>query len=225
MAFAMLTIPLVDGLAKHLSNTYSPLFLSWARYAVASLIVLPFAARVHGSQIFPRERRIPHLLRTPFLIAAMTLYFLSIARIPLATAASTYFVEPIIAVVLSVILLKDRMTSRKVLSLTLGFIGSMVILRPSGSTNVGVLLALGAGIFFAFYLIATRQAAQESDPIRTLVFQCVAGTVLFTPQAILSWSTPVWNDLLFFAGLGLFSAVSHILSITAFRPACLSGTH
>ncbi|SRR6266540_3426601 len=52
MAFAMLTIPLVDGLAKHLSNRYPPLFLSWARYAVASLIVLPFAARIHGSQYF-----------------------------------------------------------------------------------------------------------------------------------------------------------------------------
>jgi drug/metabolite transporter (DMT)-like permease len=90
-------------------------------------------------------------------------------------------------------------------------------LRPGGSTDAGVLLALGAGIFFAFYLITTRQAAQESDPIRTLVFQCVAGTVLLTPQAILAWSTPAWNDLLFFAGLGLFSAVSHILSITAFR--------
>ena len=84
----MLTIPLMDGLAKHLSNRYSPLFLSWARYTVASLIVLPFAARIHGFQIFPRERQIRHLLRTLFLIAAMMLYFLSIARIPLAIALS-----------------------------------------------------------------------------------------------------------------------------------------
>ncbi len=116
----------------------------------------------------------------------MTFYFLSIARIPLATAASTYFAGPIIAVVLSVVVLKERMTSRKALSLTLGFVGSMVILRPGGSTDPGILLALGAGVFFAFYLIATRQVAQESDPIKTLAFQCVAGTVLLTPQAILS---------------------------------------
>jgi len=219
MTFAMLTIPLVDGLAKHLSTSYSPLFLSWARYAVACLIVLPFAARIHGSHIFPEERQTSHLLRTLFLVAAMTFYFLSVARIPLATAASTYFVGPIIAVVLSVVVLKEHLTSRKALSLTLGFVGSMVILRPGGSTDPGILLALGAGVFFAFYLIVTRQAAQESDPIKTLAFQCVAGTVLLTPQAILSWSAPAWNDLLFFAGLGLFSAVSHILSIVAFRHA------
>ncbi|MGH7490799.1 MAG: DMT family transporter [bacterium] len=222
MTVAMLTIPLVDGLAKHLSVSYSPLFLSWARYAVAGLIVLPFAAGRHGTRIFPAERRASHFFRTVFLITAMTLYFLSIARIPLATAVSTYFVGPIMAVVLSVAVLKERMTTRKALSLTLGFVGSIVILRPGGSMDPGMLMALGAGVCFAFYLIATRRAAQESDPIKTLAFQCVAGTVLLTPQAVFSWSGPTRNDLPFFAALGLFSAASHILSIVAFRHASAS---
>jgi drug/metabolite transporter (DMT)-like permease len=217
MTVAMLSIPLVDGLAKHLSARYSPLFLSWARYVVACFIVVPLAAAIHGPRLFPAERRASHVFRTVFLVTAMTLYFFSIARIPLATAVSTYFVGPIIAVVLSVILLKERITPQKVLSLILGFAGSIVILRPGGSMDPGILLALGAGVFFAFYLIATRQAAQESDPIKTLAFQCVFGTVLLTPQAIVSWSAPAWNDLLFFAGLGLFSTISHILSIVAFR--------
>jgi drug/metabolite transporter (DMT)-like permease len=41
--------------------------------------------------------------------------------------------------------------------------------------------------------------------------------VLLTPQAVVSWSAPASNELLFFAGLGLFSAISHLLSIAAFR--------
>jgi drug/metabolite transporter (DMT)-like permease len=219
MTAAMLSIPLVDGLAKYLSASYSPLFLSWARYAVACLIVLPFAAAIHGPRLFPPEQRLSHVLRTVFLVMAMTLYFLSLARIPLATAVSASFVGPIVAAVLAVVVLKERMTSRKTLSLTLGFVGSIVILRPGGSIDPGILLALGAGVFFAFYLIATRQAAQHSDPLRTLAFQCVVGTALLTPQAIVSWSAPASSDLLFFAGLGLFSAISHILSIVAFRRA------
>jgi drug/metabolite transporter (DMT)-like permease len=150
MTVAMLSIPLVDGLAKHLSVSYSPLFLGWARYAVASLIVLPFTAAIHGPRLFPAERRASHVFRTLFLVTAMTLYFLSIARLPLATAVSTFFVGPIIAAVLSVIVLKERLTSRKALSLTLGFVGSIVILRPGGSMDPGILLALSAGIFFAF---------------------------------------------------------------------------
>ena len=83
----------------------------------------------------------------------------------------------------------------------------------------GILLALGSGIFFAFYLIATRQAAQVSDPVKTLAFQCVVGALLLTPQAVAAWSTPALSDVLLFAALGALSAVSHLLSIAAFRHA------
>jgi drug/metabolite transporter (DMT)-like permease len=217
MILAMLSVPLVDGLAKYLSASYSPLFLGWARYAVASLVVVPFAAVIRGRRLFPTERRVSHVGRTVCLVAAMTLYFLAVARLPLATAASGYLVGPIIAVVLSVAVLRERMTSGKALGLTCGVAGSLVILQPGGSTDPGILLALGAGILFGFYLIATRQAAQASDPVQTLAFQCVVGTVLLTPQAVQSWRTPASGDVLFFAGLGGFSALSHILSIAAFR--------
>lgn len=217
MIVAMLTIPLVDGLAKYLTAAYSPLFLSWARYVVACAIVLPVAAVYHGTRVLPAERRVAHTLRTVFLVISMTLYFMAIARIPLATAVSAYFVGPIIAVVLSVPVLKERLTTRKVLSLVLGFVGALVILRPGATIESGLLLAFGAGLFFALYIIATRQAARDSDPLQTLVFQCAIGALLMTPQAVASWTTPAWSDLIFFVGLGVFSAAGHILSIIAFR--------
>ena len=64
MTLAMLSIPLVDGLAKHLSLDYSPLFIGWARYAVASVIVAAVAAAMHGRHLFPTEQLRSHILRT-----------------------------------------------------------------------------------------------------------------------------------------------------------------
>jgi drug/metabolite transporter (DMT)-like permease len=217
MTLAMLSIPVVDGLAKHLSADYSPFFIGWARYAVACFFVVPLAAAMHGRRVFPAERRTSHLLRTVSLVAAMTLYFLAIAEAPLATAATASFVGPIVAVALAIALLNERLTPRKLLSLVLGFGGSLVILKPTGSVEPGVLLALAAGMTFALYLVATRHAAALSDPVKTLTFQCVVGALILTPQAALFWSTPAWTDFAFFAGLGLFSAASHLLSISAFR--------
>ncbi len=216
MSLAMLSIPLVDGLAKHLSADYSPLFISWARYVVACMIVVPIVMATRGSKIFPSKRLGAHTLRTVFLVTSMTLYFMSIAIIPLATAVSAYFVAPIIAVVLSLIFLKEKLTIRKLLSLILGFGGAMVILRPTSDIEFGILLAFGAGAFFALYMIATRQASQQSDPFKTLAFQCVMGAVLLAPQGIWTWTTPALDDLVFFLGLGAFSTISHLLSIKAF---------
>lgn len=217
MTAAMVSIPLVDGIAKYLTAAHSPLFVGWARYAVAGLIVLPIAILRNGRNIFPTERRASHLLRTFVLVLSMTLYFLALARIPLATAISAFFIGPIVAVVLSIFILKERLTWPKVASLTLGFIGAIVILRPGAELDPGILLAFGAGLCFALYLIATRWASQSSDPIKTLAFQCVIGTLLLTPQAALTWTTPQWSEFGFFLCLGLFSAFSHMMSIAAFR--------
>ena len=217
MALAMLSIPTVDGLAKYLSAGYSPLFLGWARYAVATLIVLPIAAMRHGTRIFPSEGRPSHVLRTLCLVISMTLYFLALARIPLATAISAFFIGPIAAVVLSVFVLKERVNWPKIASLVLGFTGALVILRPGAEVNTGILLAFAAGLCFSVYLVVTRLAAQKSDPVSTLAFQCAIGTLLLTPQAIATWAIPQLNDLGFFLALGIMSAFSHLLSIAAFR--------
>ena len=217
MATAMLAIPAVDGIVKHLSAGYSPLFLSWARYLVACAAVLPAAVALHGRNILPSERLGSHALRTLFLVSSMSLYFLAIARIPLATAASSYFVAPIIAVALSALLLKERLTWPKVVSLGLGFAGSLVILKPGGGFDPGILMALGSGVLFAFYLIATRRASQGSDPLKTLAFQCLLGALLLAPQALLTFSTPALSDLPFFLALGVLSALCHLLTIAAFR--------
>lgn len=217
MTVAMLAIPTVDGIAKHLSAGYSPLFISWARYLVACLAVLPVAAFLHGGRVLPSERLGSHALRTLFLVSSMSLYFLAIARIPLAIAASTYFVAPVIAVALSALLLKERLTWPKLASLVLGLAGSLVILKPGGGLDPGILLALGSGVLFAFYLIATRRASQGSDPLKTLAFQCLLGALLLAPQAALTFSPPAWSDLPLFVALGVLSALCHFLTIAAFR--------
>jgi drug/metabolite transporter (DMT)-like permease len=80
-----------------------------------------------------------------------------------------------------------------------------------------VLFALATGLFFAFYMIATRMASEHSDPLKTLTFQCVAGAVLLAPQAVWSWSMPSPGDLKFFAAIGVLSLISHGLSIAAFQ--------
>lgn len=217
MAIAMLGVPMVDGIAKYLSADYSPLFIGWARYAVACLIVIPLAYRYHGMRMFPEEQRFAHLVRTAFLVTAMTLYFLAIARIPISLAVSAYFVGPIVAVALSVLFLKETFTRWKLLSLVLGFVGSIIVLQPSGDIEIGLIMAFGAGLFFALYLIATRQASQNSDPIKTLAFQCVLGTVLLSPQAAFTFELPQLDVLWLFAGLGLISAIAHLMTILAFR--------
>ena len=217
MTIAMLSIPMVDGLAKYLSADFSPLFISWARYAVASCIIIPIALARFGRTILPSSQLSAHFFRTLCLVTAMTLYFLALSRIPMATAASAFFISPIIATVLAVFIAKEKFTFVKLVSLGLGLCGMLLIAKPGISIEPGVFLAVVAGVAFAVYLVATRLASQNTDPIKTLTFQCIVGSLLLLPQALLTWNLPAPEYYLFFVILGVISVSSHLLSITAFR--------
>ena len=219
MIAAMLLLPAVDAMAKWLAASHSPWFLIWVRYTASCLFVLPVAMRFHGQRIFPDSDLGKHGLRACFLVIAMLLYFLAIARIPLSLAVAAYFVGPIVAVLLATVVLGERLTAAKAASLAFGFIGTLLVLHPLGEIDFGVIFALGSGIFFGAYLVATRTAARSSPAVRTLAFQCVCGAVLLTPQAVFNWSAPDLSALLLFAAMGLVSAVSHFLAISAFRHA------
>ncbi len=218
MAVVSLVVPSVDGIAKHLSADHSPLYVSWARYSVACAIVLPLVAARFGWRVFPGEQLGVHVLRTVLMITAMTFYFLAISLIPLGNAITAFFVGPIVAMALAVVFLREPLTLVKVASLALAVFGTLVIVGPSGgAVDLGLVLALVSGACFGLYMIAARLASQASDPLKTLAFQCALGTLILTPQAVWTWSTPGLDELGLFLALGIISAACHILGILAFR--------
>ena len=219
MAAAMLVVPTVDGIAKVLSEAHSPLLISWARYAFSCIFVLPWALLRRSRNFLPREELSAHALRTFFAAAAMCCFFVGISFAPLADVTSAYFVGPIIAALLSVLLLGEALTRRKLGALLLGFLGTLVVVNPAGGLNAGLLLGVAAGALFAFYMIATRKASRASDAVSTLAFQCLFGTVFLTPLAIWQWSPPSTGELGLLVLMGAVSAACHFMTISAFRHA------
>lgn len=223
MAAAMLLVPTVDGIAKTLSASHSPLLIGWARYAFSCVFVLPWALSRRGLDILPREALPAHALRTAFAAAAMCCFFTAISFAPIADVTAAYFVGPIAGALLAVPLLGEALTRRKVAASVLGFAGALVIVDPAGGLNAGLnagmLLGVAAGMLFAFYMIATRRASRASDAVSTLVFQCLFGTAILAPLAIWQWSPPSAGDLKLLFLMGAISAACHFMTISAFRHA------
>ncbi|SOC84477.1 Threonine/homoserine efflux transporter RhtA [Ensifer adhaerens] len=220
MATSSAIIPVADGIAKVLSENHSALLVSSGRYFAASFLLLPIAFMKHkGSALPPRHRLKPHIMRTLLMVLAMTLFYVSIVTIDLATAVAAFFIGPVVASVAAVFMLREKMTRVKLAALALGFVGAIVIARPGAAMSPGVLLALAAGVCYGFYLVSTRLASGETTPLQALVFQNVFGTILLLPQAILTWSSPSGYDLLLLLGMGAISLICHTLTINAFRHA------
>lgn len=220
MGLAMLIVPGVDGLAKHLSATYSPLMIGGVSYVAAALMVTPFAIRRHGWAVFPQTQKRLHLLRVALLMGAGTLYFVAIARIPMATAVTAYFICPVAAALLAVLVLRERMTPIKLASLALGVAGAVVILQPgAGAIEPGVLFAFASGLAFAAFQVTTRKVAGGAGPLQTLAFQYVGGLAILGPQTLLNWTTPRVGDLWLFGAMAAISLATHGMVVLAYRRA------
>ena len=222
MAGAMLIIPTSDAIAKYLSGAHSPAFLSWVRYVAALGFILPVALLWRGQQspalpASPRRYWLSQILRTAFLVTAMTLYFVAIARIPLADALGAYFIAPIVATLLAAIALRERLDRRKLLAVALGFVGAILVVRPGSETSTDTLIALASGVCMACYLVMTRATAQGRSPVATLTIQLVLGIAMLMPFALLQWTTPTPEGLLLILLMGLVSTLSNLMTISAFR--------
>lgn len=220
MAVAMLVIPAADAIAKYLSGAHAPVFLSWARYVAALGFALPLVLVQQARRPGPlttRGQLLPQLVRTAFLVAAMTLYFIAIARIPLADALGAYFVAPIAATLLAAIVLRERLDRRRLAAVALGFAGALLIVRPGTQASADTLIALASGGCMACYLVLTRATAQDSPPLATLTIQLVIGILLLTPFVLAQWTTPTREALLLILLMGLLSTASNLMTIAAFR--------
>lgn len=217
MTLAMFVIPVRDGIAKHISETLPVFTIAWGTYCAAAIIAAPVALRVHGRGAILPAGLPSQTARTLLLVGAMTMFFFSIRTVPLANAIAAYFVAPFVAAILAPFVLKERFTWVIACAVTLGFAGVIVVLQPQGYFDANILWAVGAGLLFAIYMLATRLAARQAPPLAALSYQSVLGAIVLTPFALGSGIQGVGAFFGFFLLIGLLQSLSHGLSIAAFR--------
>lgn len=217
MIASVCTIPLVDGIAKHLSAAYTVMFVAWARCCSGAIWVLPFGLLGHRKEPLDARGARLQLLRTVLLLIAMMLYYAAIARVPMADALGAYFISPIVVTILSRVILRERLTVQRVLAVTIAFAGVLVVIRPGVEMDVGLLLAAASGTTFAIYIIVTRIVSRAASAPVTLAFQYVAGALLLSPFVLPSLPVlePDLSGLLLL--MGVLSVLSHALEIAALR--------
>lgn len=217
---AMAIVPLMDGIAKHLSTEMSVMQVSWARYFAHFAILLPIILIKHRpAQLIP-SRPVLQLVRGGLLLVSTVCFFWAISLMPLADALAIVFVSPLVVTALSPWLLGETVGLRRWSAVVVGFIGACIIIQPGPEMfNSGALLALAAGTLYALYLIATRRLAGSAPPLVTLFYTALVGAVLLSLIVPFTWTTPNLEQIGWMASLGLIAAVGHFLVIKAFQMA------
>ncbi|MDZ7799713.1 MAG: DMT family transporter [Trueperaceae bacterium] len=217
MMGAMILLPVMDGFAKHLQTRYPVAQVVWARYLFHLLVMLPLVLARFGPRALWPERVGVQVFRGSLLLGATTLFFSSIARMPLADTLALFFVSPLVVTVLATLVLGEPVGWRRAAAVAVGFAGVLVILRPgTGVFEWTALLAVGAGTVHGLYMLTTRKLAGSAPPLVTLAYTALVGAIVMSAIVGFVWVPPTPGDFGLMLLLGLLAAAGHFLIIKAF---------
>ena len=110
------------------------------------------------------ERLTQHGLRNMAHFTGQNLWFYAVTIIPLAQVFALEFTSPIWVLLLAPLFLGEKLTRMRGLAVLLGFVGILIVARPSPSTfNIGLAFAAGSAVFFALTNIATKRLTRHES--------------------------------------------------------------
>jgi drug/metabolite transporter (DMT)-like permease len=216
LAWALL--PFMDVIAKHLSSEMSFLQITWARYFFTVFFALPLMFFFFRKNLKWTTEPKLQFIRGLLLFFANVLFFYSISIISMAKALTLAFVAPLITTALSPFILNEKVGLRRWLAVSVGFVGSLIVIRPGFlDFNFATIAGLGTGFFYGLYLIVTRKLHTSDNPLLTLLL--TGGVGLFIGSFVVSfvWINLTFNQWLLLALMGIFACLGHFFLILSLK--------
>jgi drug/metabolite transporter (DMT)-like permease len=215
---AWVMLPIMDGFAKYLSSDLPVLQITWARYFFTVAFTFPIMFFFYRNQLKWSDKPKLQFIRGLILLIANICFFYSISVISLAKALTLAFVAPLIVTAFSPMFLGEKVGFRRWSAVVIGFVGSLVVIRPGFvEINPASLAALGTGIMYGFYLIITRKLSTSDNPLLTLLLTGVVGAVIITCVMPFVWVKPTLNQWSMMAAIGVFACIGHLFLILSLK--------
>ncbi|MDC0059665.1 DMT family transporter [Pelagibacteraceae bacterium] len=216
LAWAIL--PFMDTIAKYLSTELSFFQITWARYFFTVFFTLPFMFFFSRKNLTWSTQPKLQIFRGLTLFFANILFFYSISIISMAKALTLAFVAPLITTALSPIFLGEKVGLRRWSAVIVGFVGSLIVIRPGFiEFNLATIAALGTGFFYGIYLIITRKLHTSDSPLLTLLLTGVVGAVFASFLVPVVWINPTFNQWALLALMGIFACLGHFFLILSLK--------
>ncbi len=216
MILAMIVIPFLDVFAKQLTEYYSVMQVSWARFLFHLLFLMPLLI-VSGQPWRKRPSNLGlQLFRGLMLLGSTAMFFYAIKYNPIPNSLALLFVSPLIVTLLSPLVLSEAFGWRRFIATVVGFMGVMIVLQPSSEQfKPSILLALLSGCCYASYILVTRRLSSDKTPLLTLFYTGLVGVLVLAPLMPFVWVQPDLEAWGLMATMGAVAALGHYLIILA----------
>lgn len=190
--------------------------VAFMRNLIALLALTPLMF-MRGHELFATENLRLYGLRCLFSTVSMTAWFCAIALIPLGQLTAIGFLAPLFGTLAAIVILGEVVRARRWTALCVGFLGAMIILRPSTSGfNMGQLFAMVSAMLGGCLAIMVKQLTVKDDPNRIVCLTTLFMTPLSLIPALFDWHWPTLAMLPALLAMGICGVLGHLALTRAF---------
>jgi drug/metabolite transporter (DMT)-like permease len=170
------------------ADEFSALELVFYR-SLFGLVFIAAFIKVRGGSLATTNLRM-HLSRGLAGLGSLAFYFYAMTQLPIATAVTLNYTSPMFLTLITVLWYRERVRPRLAFSILLGFVGVILLLRPtiSESQLPAGLLGLTSGFMASVAYVNVKQLSAIGEPDWRVVFYfCLICTMI--SGAILCFDT------------------------------------
>lgn len=166
----------------------------------------------------PKDLRLPLLLRCVFGYMGVAGFFYATLHLKLGDATAIHQSSPILVVLLSSVFLKEELTKEKLLTVFLGFIGVLLIVKPSFDVSVfpslvGLSGALGAAFAYIFISYLGKGVKSEIIILAFAAFSSLASL----PFLFGNFVVPRGIALFYLVCIGIFGGLGQFFVTNGYK--------
>ena len=184
--------------------------------AMAGLMfALPFLYRA-GVNSLKTQYPVLQMTRSLAAAGAITASFYAIIHLPLATATTLGFSRSLFLVPLAIVFLNETVGKRRIFATLAGFVGVVIVLRPSVTMDVAALAALLAALCASIAAVIVKIVTRTDSPATLIFYSGALSTLILCVPASLVWQMPRLDQWFLLIVMGGFSVSSQGCFIRAF---------
>ena len=217
---AYLSFSILDATQKTLILYHSIFQLLLVKYFFVLFLSLIESRRKNNLSFYKSKNIKLQIFRSLLSVIESGCFVLSFKYLSLADAHSIGSLAPVIVVALSAIILKEKVSPKTWVAIFIGFIGVLIILRPTSSIfDPKALLPLVAAFMLGLYQIVTKKVSEYDSNETSLFYTSIIGMIIMTSLATNFWSPVEPSSYIMFLAIGVFFSLGLYLQIIALSKA------
>jgi drug/metabolite transporter (DMT)-like permease len=207
--------------AKILSANHSVIEIAFYRNLVGSIpfLVMVFALGRRDILVIRSKPKIVGI-RAVIGTVSLTTTFAAYSMMPMADTAALLFTSSLFIPILGVLFLKESVGPYRWSAVAIGFMGVVIMLRPSGEMyTLGVAAAMGAASLHAILQIMLRYLGRYESPETVTFYFFIIGTFLTALALPFVAVKPTMAEVPLLLGVGFSGAAAQWLLSVAFTNA------